>query len=74
MSFSKLAARSVSTLAVLSAALFLSVKVTAQSWVHPGIVVSQAQLDATTAAYQAGNSVIVNQEIGRASCRERVWR
>ena len=61
MSFSKLAARSVSTLAVLSAALFLSVKVTAQSWVHPGIVVSQAQLDATTAAYQAGNSVIVNQ-------------
>jgi hypothetical protein len=32
-----------------------------QTWVHPGIVVSQAQLNATRAAYLAGNSVIVDQ-------------
>jgi hypothetical protein len=35
--------------------------VQAQTWKHPGIVVSQAQLDATRAAYQAGNPVIVDQ-------------
>jgi len=35
--------------------------VQAQTWVHPGIVVSQAQLDAMRAAYQANNSVIVDQ-------------
>ena len=33
----------------------------AQTWKHPGIVVSQAQLEATRAAYQAGNPVIVDQ-------------
>ena len=33
----------------------------AQTWEHPGIVVSQAQLEATRAAYQAGNPVIVDQ-------------
>jgi Alginate lyase len=32
-----------------------------QTWTHPGIVVSPAQLAATRAAYQAGNSVIVSQ-------------
>jgi hypothetical protein len=35
--------------------------VPAQAWVHPGIVVSPDQLAATRAAYQAGNSVIVDQ-------------
>jgi len=45
----------------LCAALFLSVTVHAQAWMHPGIVVSQAQLEATRAAYQAGNSVVVAQ-------------
>ena len=33
----------------------------AQTWVHPGIVVSAPQLQAIRAAYQAGNPVIVNQ-------------
>jgi len=33
----------------------------AQAWTHPGIVVSQDQLNASRAAYQAGNSVIVDQ-------------
>jgi len=33
----------------------------AQTWEHPGIVVSQAQLEATRAAYLAGNPVIVDQ-------------
>jgi len=45
----------------LCAALFSSPIVQAQTWTHPGIVVSQQQLDATRAAYQAGNSVIVSQ-------------
>jgi len=30
-------------------------------WQHPGVLVSEAQLDATRAAYQAGNPVIVSQ-------------
>ncbi len=45
----------------LCAALFSSPIVQAQTWTHPGIVVSQQQLDATRAAYQAGNSVIISQ-------------
>ena len=45
----------------LCAAFCLFVTVHAQAWTHPGIVVSQAQLEATRAAYQAGNSVVVAQ-------------
>ncbi len=45
----------------LCAALFSSPIVQAQTWTHPGIVVSQQQLDATRAVYQAGNSVIISQ-------------
>lgn len=45
----------------LCAALCLSVATQAQAWTHPGIVVSQDQLNASRAAYQAGNSVIVDQ-------------
>ena len=48
-------------LAVLLATVSLSAHTMAQTWKHPGIVVSQAQLDATRAAYQAGNPVIVDQ-------------
>lgn len=33
----------------------------AQSWVHPGIVVGQSRLEATRAAYEAGDPVIVSQ-------------
>jgi hypothetical protein len=43
------------------AALLTSSAVHAQTWIHPGIVVSKAQLDATRAAYQANNSVVVDQ-------------
>jgi hypothetical protein len=43
------------------AAFYPSTTVQAQTWKHPGIVVSQAQLDATRAAYQAGNPVVVDQ-------------
>jgi len=45
----------------LCAAVCLFVTAQAQAWVHPGIVVGQAQLDATRAAFQGGNSVIVAQ-------------
>ncbi len=45
----------------LCAALCLSAATQAQAWTHPGIVVSQDQLNASRAAYQAGNSVIVDQ-------------
>jgi hypothetical protein len=45
----------------LCAALCLSVAMQAQAWTHPGIVVSQDQLNASRAAYQAGNPVIVDQ-------------
>jgi hypothetical protein len=51
-------------LAPLAVALCIGLASTAlpaQTWVHPGIVVSQPQLDAARAAYQAGNSVIVSQ-------------
>ena len=46
---------------VLCAALCLSAATQVLAWKHPGIVVSQDQLDATRAAYQAGNPVIVDQ-------------
>jgi hypothetical protein len=39
---------------VLCAALCLAAAGQAHAWTHPGIVVSQVQLDATRAAYQAG--------------------
>jgi len=42
-------------LGALCAVVCLSATGQAQAWNHPGIVVSQAQLDATRAAYQAGN-------------------
>jgi Alginate lyase len=45
----------------LCVACLLCVTFQARAWTHPGIVVSQAQLDATRAAYQAKNSVIVAQ-------------
>jgi hypothetical protein len=45
----------------LCVALCLAATGPAQAWTHPGIVASQAQLDATRSAYQAGNSVIVDQ-------------
>jgi hypothetical protein len=48
-------------LSVLSGTLFSCSAVQAQTWKHPGIVVSQAQLDATRAAYQAANAVVVDQ-------------
>ena len=53
--------RAVICLGVLSGALFSCSEVQAQTWKHPGIVVSQQQLDATRAAYQAGNAVVVDQ-------------
>ncbi len=43
------------------AMFYRSTVVQAQTWEHPGIVVSKAQLDATRAAYQSQNSVIVDQ-------------
>jgi len=50
-------------LVLAPAAIFFGLTMTpvANAWVHPGIVVSQQQLQATRAAYQAGNSVIVAQ-------------
>src|SRR5262245_31526135 len=45
----------------LCAVLCLFVATEARAWKHPGIVVSQAQLEATRAAYQAGDRVIVDQ-------------
>jgi hypothetical protein len=61
MSFPKSAVRIALLLGASCAALLPSAAVQAQTWMHPGIVVSKAQLDATRAAYQAGNSVIVDQ-------------
>ena len=57
----KLAFRLAVLSTALTASLSLSATALAQTWTHPGIVVSQAQLDATRAAYQAGNAVIVDQ-------------
>ena len=45
----------------LCAPLVPSGEAQAQTWTHPGIVVSQDQLNAARAAYQAGNSIIVSQ-------------
>jgi len=61
MEFRRFAGRGVLLFWVVCAAFYLSATIQAQSWVHPGIGVSQAQLDATRAAYQANNSVIVSQ-------------
>jgi hypothetical protein len=36
-------------------------QIQAQTWKHPGVLVSQAQLDATKAAYEAGDAVVVSQ-------------
>jgi hypothetical protein len=60
MSLLRSAARSAVLFGASCATLYLST-VQAQTWKHPGIVVSQSQLDATRAAYQAGNSVVVDQ-------------
>ena len=61
MRFPTSAVRTALLLGASCATLSSSMAVQAQTWVHPGIVVRQAQLDATRAAYQAGNSVIVSQ-------------
>jgi hypothetical protein len=61
MRFPTSAVRIALLLGASCAALCSSTAIQAQTWVHPGIVVSQAQLDATRAAYQAGNSIIVSQ-------------
>ena len=55
--------KSILRLALPPAVLFFGLAMTpvTNAWVHPGIVVSDAQLQATRAAYQAGNSVIVDQ-------------
>jgi hypothetical protein len=53
-------ARALSVVA-LCAGLSSSSNLLAQTWVHPGIVVSQQQLDATRAAYQANNPTVVAQ-------------
>jgi Alginate lyase len=61
MNFSK---KSAVGIALLSGALCEALSTStlqAQTWKHPGIVVSQAQLDATRTAYQNGNPVIVDQ-------------
>jgi hypothetical protein len=42
-------------------ALMLGATADAQTWVHPGIVVSPAQLRAIQAAYQSNNPTVVNQ-------------
>lgn len=61
MGFLKIAVCRFYWIGLLFAIFCFSTLAEGQTWVHPGIVVSQAQLDATTAAYQAGNSVIVSQ-------------
>ena len=57
--------KSVLSMALVRGALcvtcLLFVTLQARAWTHPGIVVSQAQLNATRAAYQAGNPIIVSQ-------------
>jgi len=61
MSFSKPVVHIALLFGASCAAFCSSPAVQAQTWTHPGIVVSQAQLDATRAAYQAGDSVVVDQ-------------
>ena len=55
--------KSVLRRALPAAVLFFGFAMTpvANAWVHPGIVVSDPQLQAVRAAYQANNSVIVDQ-------------
>jgi hypothetical protein len=50
-----------SMLALAALTFCLAPTAQSQTWVHPGIVVSADQLQATRAAYQAGNPVIVQQ-------------
>ena len=57
----KSAARIVLIAGVLCAGLVPSGAAQAQSWTHPGIVVSRDQLNATRAAYEARDPVIVDQ-------------
>src|SRR5579862_5342601 len=57
----KSAANAAHVFAALCSLYFVFLSMEARAWTHPGIVVSQAQLDATRTAYQAGNPVIVAQ-------------
>src|SRR5260370_2751629 len=61
MNFRKSAVGIAALLGAFCAAFYSPVTAQAQTWIHPGIVVSQAQLDATRAAYQSGNAVITDQ-------------
>ena len=61
MRFPRFVVRMVLVFGALCAAFSPAAVLEAQTWKHPGIVVSQSQLDATRAAYQAGNPVIVDQ-------------
>jgi hypothetical protein len=61
MSLPKSVVRTALLCSASCAAFYPFTAVQAQTWKHPGIVVSKAQLDATRAAYQAGNSVVVDQ-------------
>src|SRR5882757_6608633 len=65
MNFRKYAVGIAPLFGALCAAFYSPVTVQAQTWTHPGIVVSQSQLDATRAAYQSGNSVI-NDQVNKA--------
>src|ERR1700722_380353 len=65
MNFRKSAISTTFLSATLCFALSPSATVRAQTWTHPGIVVSQNQLDATRAAYQSGNAVI-NDQVNKA--------
>ena len=57
--------KSAAAIALLAAALcappVLSEEAPAQAWTHPGIAVSRDQLNATRAAYEAGDALIVSQ-------------
>src|SRR5258708_3883910 len=57
----KSVARIVLIAGALCAELVLCGAAQAQSWTHPGIVVSRDQLNATRAAYQTRDPVIVDQ-------------
>jgi hypothetical protein len=61
MNFRKKSAVGIALLFGALCAAFSTLTAQAQTWEHPGIVVSQAQLDATRTAYQNGAPVIVDQ-------------
>jgi hypothetical protein len=65
MNFRKFAVGIAPLFGALCAAFYSPVTVQAQTWTHPGVVVSQSQLDATRAAYQSGNAVI-NDQVNKA--------